>query len=50
MNGKMFSFDSFLGIERALFGVLKGSSEILVLLVNLGNSVLINLFLSFSNS
>ena len=30
--------------------VLKGSSEILVLLVNLGNGILINLFLNFPKS
>ena len=39
--------DGFLGFR--LFVELKGSSEVLVLLANLGNGFLINLILSFSN-
>ena len=43
MNGKIFSFDDF-------FLVLRGFSEILVLLANLGNSILVNSISSFPNS
>ena len=49
MNGKIFSFGGFLGFRRSFCGIER-PSEILVLLVNLGNGILINLILSFSNS
>ena len=49
MNGKIFSFDGFLGFRKSFCGI-EGPSEILVLLVNLGNGILINLILGFPNS
>ena len=39
----MFSFDSFLDFLKFFCGI-EGPSEIFVLLVNLGNGILINLF------
>ena len=49
MNGKMFSFDEFLGFRKFFYG-MEGPSEILVFLVNLSDGILMNLILSFSNS
>ena len=49
MNSKMFSFDSFLDFLKFFCGI-EGPSEIFVLLVNLDNGILINLFLSFPSS
>ena len=49
MNSKMFSFDRFLGFV-SLFVVLKEASEILVLIVNTGKGILVNLIVSFPNS
>ena len=49
VNEKMFSFEVFLYF-LSLFVLLKGPSEIFVLLKNPGIDVLINLILGFPNS
>ena len=45
----MLSFDGFLGFGKSFFGIER-ASEVLALLVNLGNGILIKLFLSFPSS